>query len=341
MAVTSSTLSRIGSDGSWELLGKKEYFAVYKAITDNARDQAAVVLNYYKNAGNEPYLGKTYEYANDSDQDTICTKIDPKRVENSQFQWEVTFTYETPQGEKDDKEQNKDKDGNLTDDPTQWLDKMSVDFTTIMVPVESAIYVGGMTGQSATVMEEGKVTPIVNSAFETLKPRPEEEVHISVVRRSAYHLFFDQAIANLFIGMVNNAAFQVDHLNYTAIWQPYTAKIINIGGDLELINGNIYWNNRVEVHINPLGWRRQFVDQGKNRAVRAGDPNGYGSTFSESDFVAGRAKVMPVVDAKDDPVTDDVLFDGNGQPLGQGLPTVFIKYAAPREGQFPPGLMSD
>lgn len=340
MVVTGTpSLRSIGAKGSRDNRGRKSYTAVYRVVTDDAQDQAAVVMDYFKNAGNQPYINSPYTFANDNDADAFCVNIEPEKVDNSQFAWDVTFTYETPEGEEDDKQQNKDSNGNLTDDPTRWMEKIDVGYTTIMVPVESAVYLEGMTGQSANVMEAGKVTPIINSAFDPMEPPPEEEVHISVVRRSFYGTSFSQDFANLYIGMVNNAFFGGLRLGYAFSWFPYTALIVDIGGGNELINGRVYWHNRVEVHVNPLGWRRQFADRGMNRAVRAGDANGYGSTYSESDFVTGRSKKVPVVDAYDNPVRNPVLLDGNGQPLGQNLPTVFLKYATKREGQFPQELM--
>lgn len=343
MAVTNVELHASGTSGDRDYLNKRKYEAFYLVDVSTVNDQTQTIIEHFQNAGNLPRLGEgPYTYRNDYDPNVICTSISPKRTDKSQTQWLVSCTFETPTGASDDKDNNKDPNGNLTDDPTLWVPRIDVSFMTIQIPIEGAVYQGGFKGGAAALCPIGKVGPIMNSAFVPYVPPPERDFHISVVRRQWYDITFSQDLASILIGRVNSQFYGGLVLGYAFAWFAYQAKIVNYGGSLEFINNRVYWHNNLEVHVNPLGWRRQIADRGLHRRMMAGDPDGRGGTISASDIPRAVAPVGRVVGVDDLPVTEPVLFDGDGQPLvtDAAYPSpVYITYAADPEIVFPPGIM--
>lgn len=345
MAVNNVALHWSGTTGGRDHLGKRQYSSVYLVDVDSVNDQTQVIIEHFQNAGNLPRLGQgPYTFRNDYDNTVICTSISPKRIDKSHTKWEVTVTHETPTADKDDKEQNKDKDGNLTDDPAQWLPRIDVRFLTIQVPVEKAIYRSGFKGGAAALCPVGKETMVMNSAFIPYVPPPEHDVHISTVRRSWYDLTYSQDEANALIGRVNQDFILINVLGYSAGWLPFTAKIVDLGGSLEFINGGIFWHKQLEIHINPLTWRRQFADRGLHARAMAGDPDGRGGTISASDIPVGVPPARRLIGVDDLPITEPVLFDGDGKPLITDAlfpSVVYTTWSFDPEILFPVGIMGN
>ncbi len=343
MAVNSVSLHWNGTTGSRDNLGKRQYSAVYLVDVDSVDDQTQVIVQHFQDTTGLPHLGSgPYSFRNDYDNTVICTLISPRRLDKSATSWEVTCTFETPTGDKDDKEQNKDPNGNLTDDPTLWLPRMDVGFRIEHVPVEKAIYRSGFVGSAALLCPAGKEGPVINSAFVPYVPPPETDLHISVVRRSWYDFDFSQDEANELIGRVNQDFILINVLGYSAGWLPYTAKIINLGGSLELINNGLYWRKDLEIHINPKTWRRQFADRGLHARAMAGDPDGRGGTISASDIIEGVPPVRRLTTVDDMPLTEPVLLDGDGAPLitDSAFPSpVYTVWSFDTEIIFPAGIM--
>lgn len=318
MAVTSVRLSKIGTGGGRTNDGKVKYTAAYLVETDTILDQTAVICDHFKNAGNLPYLGKHYEYANDKDQNAICNAITPARQANSHTSWIVTFEYSTPEGKKkdDDPDQKElDADGKLTNDPELWRERWDVSFTQRTIEAEKLIYRGGMNGANAIPVNT--VTPAINSCLEPFVPPAEMEHDISVYRRSFYKTGWSGHLANLYQGRVNANAMDVQRndLRLSFHADPFCLRIKSIGGTLEWINHAPFWLWNIEFWIDPLGWRKVIADRGLNRRATPGYSTGRGNVWQEGDFVDGRARLVPILDANGDPIRTPVLLDGAGGPL--------------------------
>lgn len=347
MAVTSVTLHASGTTGGRTNDGKAEYTAFYLVETDTVRDQTAVICDHFKNAGSLPYLNAVYSYGNDYDQNAICVGIDPRRQPNSQTSWVVSLKYATPTGDKDKEDEPKqepDRDtGELTDDPTRWREQWDASFTQITVPCYAAVYRSGMQGASAVAMPVGKFGPPVNSCFEPFVPPEEKEVDIQVYRRSFYAFGYTGDTAAKYMGKVNSDHIAVArpelHLIFGA--NPACLRIKSIGGTLEYINKNAWWRISLEFWINPLSWRVFKIDEGLNRRAVPGYATGRGVAFAEGDFVDGRARLVPILDADGKPIQRPVLLNGAGEPLittGVFPDPVYLEYSIYDEISLPPEI---
>lgn len=346
MAVTSANLYKRGTTGGGRTNdGKVKYTAWWIVETNTVRDQTAVICDYFKNAGNLPYLNKVYSYGNDNDPSAICSGIFPERQTDSQTSWLVRFDYATPEGSKkeDDEPDRKEKDnnGNLTNDPTQWREKWDIGFTQRTIECEKVIYRGGMTGGRAIPVNS--VTPMINSAREPFIPQPDKEHDITVYRRSFYKAEWTSDLAETYQGKVNENALNVQRfdicLNFNAA--QYCARIKSIGGGLEWINNFPFWLWSIEVWVDPLGWRKVVADRGLNKMASDGYATGRGSNYTAADFVAGRSRLVPILDASGDPIRTPVLLDGNGDPLitGDAFPNpIWLTYTIYDEINFPLSL---
>lgn len=344
MAVISVDKHWNGSSGSRTKGGKREYTAVYKVVTDSALDQVATICDHFQNAGNLPYLGTPYQYANDNDPNAICVGIDPHREDKSAFQWTVSLKYETETGDKKDDDNNrqeKDPNGKLTSDPSQWRESWRVGQTQITVPVEEAVFQGGMFGPSAMKLPVGTKTPVVNSAFEPFIPPPEKEIDIAVYQREYYAIgLFSDEVVNQYQNRVNKnpIKFIRSEIGLDLNIAPYTCRIKSIGGTLEWINNLPWWRVSIEFWVNPLGWRKQIVDMGLNKSTVVGYPNQFAAEYVEGDIVSGRVRAERLLDQSGNPITEPVLFNGAGEPLvtSDSAPTpVYLTYSVYEEIDIP------
>lgn len=341
MGVTSVRLSKIGTGGGRTNDGKVKYTAAYIVDTDSVLDQTAVICNYFRDAGNQPYLGKHYEYANDKDESAVCNAITPVRQANSLTSWIVTFEYSTPEGKKDengDDQKEKDANGNLTNNPELWRERWDISFTQRMVEAEKLTYRGGMNGANAIPVNT--ITPMVNSCLEPFVPPPEKENEITVYRRSFYKTGWSSALADMYQGKVNANAFDVNRndLRISFHADPFCLRMKSLGGSLEWINNAPWWNWNVEWWIDPLGWRKVVADRGLNRRATPGYATGRGDVWADGDFVDGRARLVPILDANGDPIRTPVLLDGAGGPLvtNEAFPEpVWLTYSLYEEIDFP------
>lgn len=347
MGVVSVDLHWNGSSGSRSNDGKREYMAVYKVVTDNVRDQTATICDYFQNAGNLPRLNSFYQYGNDYDQSVTCKRISPRRDAKSSYQWEVVLNYETPTGDKKDDDppdrQQKDADGKLTNDPSKWLEKWDFGFTQISVPVEKATYRSGLVGASGVAMAGGTETPVVNSAFEPFVPPPEKEIDLLTIRRQFYKSTFAEATAAKYQNKVNSNPLIIlnGKLGYSFLADAYQLRCKSIGAYLEWINGAPWWYWQMEFLKHPYGWRSQIVDRGLNRRAVTGYITGRGTSFEAGNFVNGRARLVPILDADGNAIRNPVLLNGTGEPLitSDVVPApVYLTYSIYDEVNFPNDL---
>jgi hypothetical protein len=333
MSVTSVALYRNGTSGGRTNDGKVKYSATYLVETDTVLDQTAVICDYFKNAGNLPYLNKPYSYANDSDPSAICNSISPQRQPNSHTTWIVTFEYATPESQKKDEDQPRqepDNNGNLTPDPTRWRERWDMGFTQISIPVEGAIYISGISGMPA-----GKFIMPCNSAGEPFLPPLEKEQDIAVLRRSFYVDLWDHSFVDFFQGTINDNAVNVVGNGFSMLWTaaPFTLRCKSIGGSLEWINNFGWWRIDIEWWKKTDTWDVFAADRGLNRRAEVGAPTGRGSNYEQTDIVVDgtgastRAFLIPILDADGNPIRTPVFLDSTGRPLvSVTQPINYIRY---------------
>ncbi len=329
MSVTSCELAWSGATGSISGEAKqrklsREYDAIYRVITNNARDQAQQIMAYF--AQNGPWIGFPYVYANDYDGDALLHSISPVRDAKSAFVWQVTCHYKTLH---DDDDKREDEDGNETDDPLKWRDEIDISFTQLMVPVEKAKYLAGFVGQAAQLRRVGSEGPEVNSAFVPFDPPREKEISIRVVRIVKRKKQWDSGSATAWIGRINERDYTLSKPKYNLrkeTWPKHHAKLVSYGGSFHIENDVKHWRIEIEIHVNPLGWNPEILDRGVCARATFGDPDGRGGTLSSGDLIPGRPEVRRLVDADEVPIDEPVLLDGDGQPLALGQPPVYLTY---------------
>lgn len=337
MSVVYHNLHWSGATGSISNAGK-QYEAVYIIKTDDALDTAQTIIEYFLNTSSLPYLNAYYEYGNDVDKTAYCTSIEPQRDNNVATQWTVTVRFETPTTEKKNEQT---KDGDTSDNPIDWRDRIRSGFTQIMIPVEQATYRSGFVGTAAALRAANTFGAVYNSAFIPFIPGLEREVHIRVIRREWYSDWFDATTANDFQGKVNSNEYNIvrHDARYNDIWGIYSALVKTYEASLEIVNGFVVWKFAIEFWVNPLGWRRKIVDRGLSARCMAGDPDGKGGTVSAGDIKDGMPLHRLLLDVNGNPIAEPVLFNGDGQPLSPDDEPVVLTYSVESEVNFPNWLM--
>jgi hypothetical protein len=130
-------------------------------------------------------------------------------------------------------------------------------------------------------------------------------------------------------------------MGYERRWDKYTARVKKITASYRRINNFQVWLNTVEIWVNEFGWRANVVDRGRVRRAYPGDPDGYGGSVVGSipTISNGKSWVTPITDARGEPVSDDVLLDGDGQPKRPYQKPVILVYSKYPEVDFSRLLM--
>ena len=330
-----------GSTGSYSS-GSRKYSAIYRLKTDDPLDNAKVIFDYILDSGGGNHaIGEAYEYGNDTDSTSFLRSIEPTRSPNSATHWDVVLNYE-PSTTEDKQDQNSDGSGNPSTSPDQWYDRFTIDGFTITTPVETAVYHDGFKGQAARARQIGSIGPVHNSAFMPFSPGLERETEAKIIRRTWYsNTYADLAAMERFEGFVNASPYTINRpdLNFVRLYFAHTVKVKKTGSALEIVNNGLWWHHSIELWVNPFGWRVQIVDRGRYARAWPGDPDGNGGTISDSDVKRGQAPVREITEINGDPIEDDVLLDGDGQPLRAGAKPVYLTYQKTPEIDFPDILM--
>lgn len=319
MAVMEVTMLDQGLSG--ELSGfsinaaKRTHTAVYK-VKSAPTDTEVTILEHFRTTNTLPYLGKYFKVENDRDETAICNSIAPQRVEKGGGIWLTTVKWSPLEDEKE----QKDSEGNDTNNPLDWHDEVNIGFRIIMVPCEVAIFRGavinGVKGQPIPpLLNVGEQLLPCNSAFVPFDPTLEQEINIKVVTITKNLRVFDGIWADQFRGCVNEDFVNIQKLPYGYFdqWQPLTAKVENVTGTFQLTNRILYWKQAVEVHINPLTWRKFPCDRGMAQRLTPGAKRYNGQTVSYSDPDVNQLEALR--DQSGFPIAGPVLFNGKGQPL--------------------------
>lgn len=335
MSVSSCTKSWHGANGSRSgtegQSANSEYSAGWVVKTTTVLDGPEVIFRYCQtNADGRPYLGMEYRFGNDTDVSCFCNKITPRRDAKVGTLWEVVAEF-APKSGSGNQATAPSNDGTETTDPLQWAPKVTVRPASISAPVDKAKFLGGMKGSALAHWPVGKEGPVVNSARVPFDPPLEYERDIEVVSFTFYAPHYAGKFWRGIRGALNTntQTFQNNWMNYHDTWEPFTAKIRGADASFNYQNKIKYYEMTVEVHIDPLGWDRHILDQGKTTDChpdRADDDR----TPSIGDLLA-IPEVVPTRTVKSldgIPVDVAVPFDGNGWPLANPTPDnrVYLDY---------------
>ena len=106
-------------------------------------------------------------------------------------------------------------------------------------------------------------------------------------------------------------------------FSPFQCQIASLNGALVKKNGLTVWKLSTEMLVDyEFGFRVDVLDQGLAAKGGDGDPDGRGGTWAEADIPNGV------------PITDPVLFNGQGQPLTLGADPVHITWSIYPEHDF-------
>ena len=309
---------------------KRSYSAAWQVKCSDGFDTGAAIIEFFRRHRDLPYIGRAYSFGGDRDPSSVCNALDCNLIQNSGGIWSITARYEPPEGK--DEDEGQDEDGNKSSDPLAWRDEIDVSYSQIAVPAEGAIFhgsnAGGRSGTEMRVRKKGQYGPIVNSAGVPFDPGIEEEINLKIVRFSRNVAEFDGDEANGWIGAVNTRQVRINKraYRYKDSWGPLTARIKNIGGSFQVANGTAFWKKTIEVHVNPLGWRKFLVDRGTDRRQMPGDPKGDGDFISYNDLKKGDPQHAKITGPDGYPITSPVLLDGEGQPLAADGEPVYLEY---------------
>lgn len=348
MAVTSVVALAFGSSASGqqsiggtgnEAAPSVRYRAKFRARCDSPSDDPSIVYKHLEqNKGTLPWYGNKYQLGNGLDATALVNRLDIEVVDGSDRAFDIDVGYEPLN-------LSSDIQPIEPPDPLDWLDDIEVSFTQILVPVERGVFHGFSSTLKPEIvnakMAKGETLAITNSACVPYDPPIEEEEEIKVIRISKSVKVYDGSLFDDWQGAINKDQFVINKgfYGYRETFKPLTAKIRYIGGVFSRTgpNGVKYWRQTIEIHKKLTGWRRKLLDRGILVRREQGDPDGEGSTVSASNLVpAGKANFKVNKDAAGYPMTEPVLFDGNGQPQRVTYPPVYGEWGTKPEVSFAP-----
>lgn len=328
MAVVQSKLFWTGQTGGWELGGKREYVSIHHVYTDDPRDGPAVVLTNGMPWG----LGDDYSgIGNDSDPECKLVSMVPNRMPDTRLKWEVVAKWQQlPVGGGGEFKGMNNK-GEPTDDPLDEMDGIELTYAQFQEPVAKAWYRSGFKGEAAKMRTAGKQYPVTNSAMVPYDPPPERDNSRLVLRLTKTMQKFPSTDADAYQDAVNSDAFTINKpfQGFNMVFPKWNAKMQNIGGAWQLVNGVSRWRVTYEIHKWPrrIGWREEVLDRGHSRRQMAGDTNPQGKVISASGQVTGAPQWGPNQAPNGMVITEALSFDGDGQPIAPGDPEVWILWS--------------
>lgn len=300
----------------------RAYRTTHKVTTDGIYASSYIFAHLMSNLSC-PWPGRTYNYAGGYDVTSVCKSVDVKYVENSGGKlWTVDSSFAPEQGQPEEKQ---DPQGNNTTNPLQWRDELDVSYSSITIPVEAAEFRAFQPNAiNNRFIAPGYIGPIVNSALKPYDPTLEEEAQIKVLRITKYGPVYQGGNFDAYQGAINGDRVIINKPLYRFFQsiEPYRAYIKGLSATFAVTNNIPHWRQTMELHICNLiyGWFRVLVDRGMDERRFPGDPNGRGGTVSNSQ----RPGYEPAKDKDGVPLSEPVLFDGQGQKLERGPPVLMI-----------------
>ena len=306
-----------GSTGSVsrEPLGA-EYTAVWRLWVDDPNDQAQTVLTWFQN--NVVLLGTAYDYAGDTAASVArADRIRARRELGSTDIWQVVVNYTTPQDE-----EGEDASGNATLVPTDFRPTLDLSMVTYSEPVEESEFHGGYKGKAKQFIPKNTWVMPMNSALVPFNPPAEKDAHRIVLRVTRNMLTFDGDEADKYANTVNAQPFKVNYRGVTMRFKKLEAKIREWSLAMRRQNGLDFLEvscviDRASRTKDNTTWIQEIVDRGLAARALDGDPDGKGGVISPGTHVwpKGVPRLRKLVDNDQNPITEPVLFDGDGQPI--------------------------
>jgi hypothetical protein len=317
------------AEGSYDFMtGRAEYTAPWRCYTTSGLDNIEQLRLYV--IANIAAATHHFGFGNDCRVGATLRKIDGKREAGSAnpWVWIATLHYADPEaaGGGNDTKDNKDSNGNNTDNPLDLRPEMEYRTVQYQRPVEKATYISGYSGAADSFCKmNSSVGPIVNSAIVPFDPPIERDDSRGVLRikRNLASLNCD----TIFTNVINSKACSFSWRGISKSIAAYCGKIRDVSA---VPRNHPTYGDYVECELfidifddGKKTWRYLILDRGLSARAGYGDPDGHGGTFGASDTrtVTGIPPQRRITDIDGNPVSDPVLLDGNGQPLNDSKPT--------------------
>jgi len=269
------------------------YERVFDVKSDSYDDNAYTIANAI-DPNTSLAIPSPYSYfqkGNDTDYGSIVTKITPERDSRYPLLWHVRVEYSVLRA---DTSNGQWPGGTL--DITFRLP----DIRIWKLPVEEIIEYDVITGD-----------PVANSAGDRFDPLPTDTRYRKAIEITFWARTYD----------LDDWDDYEDSTNADIIWGRDPGTLLMAGppsGVRKVDNTGTYWENRLEIHYDPKGWKRSYYDRGRRKLVTDDL-----SPPSASTPATGKA---PITDNTGGRVGDDVPLNGGGQPLAEGQDLVTLAF---------------
>lgn len=285
-------------------------------VKADAADTWEIIEQHFRNTSTLPFPGRVFEVGNGVDNRSRCNRLRGNRINKSEGIWTVEVTYEESFNSFTGPD-NKDINGQGSDDPNDWHDELEVSTTQMSIAVEGAEYLGNSAGKIGPFIFPNKIYKPCNSAGKPYDPGLEEEIDITVFRLTKYQPAYNANFYQVYVGSVNSNFVNVNKPQYrfNVFFPKYTAKMKAINSSFHVTDKGIrYWKHTLEIHIHPQGWRRSVLDQGLTERFRAEETKRDGTTISNSDLPSGLNYLdEEIKDSEGTAISDPVPFNGAGK----------------------------
>ena len=297
-------------------------FSVTYLVLCSSRADGPKTILY---SGKLPKLRNTlYHYGTEFQNDAICVGHSvPRRAgsDKSNFKWIVTSDFEY----------------DIESRPEYVPLKIEPYYISTTEVVDTALFKGFYGPTSATygvfqdkgitnpnLVKDQTISPISNSVPTPLIPAPEREKVIAGYRVSWYKKTFLDL--SFFINKMNLKPFRLmtrdayrdDTITerkviFDKTFEAGTLRLRDVQAPRVTFYGQ-YWFNYTLEFVEGSGDLYE-LDRGIGARAKPGDDNGRGGTYTNGDVFTGQPKTRQLLDVSGNPVTDPVMFDGNGKPL--------------------------
>jgi hypothetical protein len=302
-----------GATGAHELSGGPSYTGVWQVNTTNPLEQAQTILQWFR--ANVMELGAAYTYAADTVGSTAkASRMRADRDLNSTGTWFVVVDFEPPKDEKGETES-----GEHSWDPIDWRPRISCSTLQYSKPVERAQFYGGYHGAALLAIPVGSFTVPMASNLVPFDPpleRDDSRLSIRIERNMAA---FDADEAEEVVNAINLFGYRIDKYGFTASCPELTLRIREWSTNLRRQNNVDFWETSCTLERKRDTWIEDVVDRGRLKRALAGDPDGRGGSYSSGDIPAGAPAVGGMTGPDEEPITDALLLDGDGQPLNLAM----------------------
>lgn len=334
-AVGTASIVWAGQTGKEDESGNQEFVIVRAVTVDSVLDGPKVAMS----APGVAQIGSSY-FVSSAEQEPLALLREktPTRdqPEKTRLRWIVTERYSTKSDS--DSDQQKDENGNPTNNPEEWRDEIDISYYKKNRPVWGAYLRDAIPGLRAA----DTFGPIQYSDGTLADPTLEYDQDIQLVRITRRRSFYPGLLDWATITTVNNDDFSIDkplqglliHVTkYQALMPPVAGTLVYIPDPTG--RPQPFWKLTFEVHIDKIyGWRELVLDRSVHARAKAGDPNGRGGIISPSEVLAARPQLRRQVDGAGIPIAAPMMLNGAGQPNSPDDPPTWLTYTVIPEMPF-------